>query len=971
MTTLECGKVYHGFTLIKEEKLDDIHATGYLFSHKKSGARLCYLATKDNNKVFSATFRTPPENNCGTPHILEHSVLCGSEKYGAKDPFNELAKGSLNTFLNAMTYADKTLYPIASCNEKDFRNMMDVYLDAVFHPNIYKKKAIFLQEGWRYEHTETGRAVTGVVFNEMKGALSDPESRLSDIIAQSMFGNTTYGFESGGVPAEIPDLTYEDFLDFHRKCYHPSNSYLYLYGDMDILSCLQHIDEAYLSHYTVSQDLPTIQETVVPNPNCTIRATYPAEEGETDFDKGYFAYNFKVGKCTNLKDIMAMQILGYLLLETNASPLKNKLRDADICEEAEGFFDSSTYEMVYSIIAKKGNANHFTNFCKIVEDTLSELAETGFDDNLLEGSLKKFEFLLREEDYGSRPKGLVYHTQQMKSWLHDKDPFAPLHPLQIFTELKEEIQKGYLQTFIKTHLLEHKDKTKILFLPEEGLQKREDDDFRDKMATRIAKMTPDELAVLDEDAKALAEFQNTPDTPEFLAQIPLLQREDIDPKVRKVSWEERTCGTQPYLYVPMDTQGLLYIQLLFPASLPWELIPYTGLLTEILGKVDTAQTDFTELSSKIDRIFGGFACSNDIYSKNAETYSAFAAVNFKVLSEDLQKAFAFVEEILTSSDYTAVESLKKIIKSALLKGEIYFQNYAHQAAISRSRGAISTGAAIKEQTSGIDYHRFLKETAQKLETNPKEVISTLQKTAKLVFSAPNLKTIVGCDKELLSGFEQDFSFFISRLPQEETPQEILTISGNSRKEAFSLASGVQYNALSWDLEKLGENYSGKLQVLRTVLNLEYLWNQVRVQGGAYGCGCNFQRNGGIYFYSYRDPNLKRTYDIYKELGNQISSFTASEREMTKYILGTINRYDQPKTNTEWIDYAVSLYISGITEEMRQKERTEILETSVADLQQFADFLTEIGKTDNLCTIGNEEKIKADSNLFDSITNLLK
>lgn len=971
MTKLDFGKEYFGFILQKQEELDDIHATGYLFSHKKSGARLCYIATNDNNKVFSVAFRTPPENDCGTPHILEHSVLCGSQKYGAKDPFNELAKGSLNTFLNAMTYADKTLYPIASCNEKDFHNMMDVYLDAVFHPNIYKKKAIFLQEGWRYEKTETDREITGVVFNEMKGALSDPESRLGDIIARSIFGKTTYGFESGGDPAAIPDLTYEDFLNFHKKCYHPSNSYFYLYGDMDILPCLQHIDEEYLCHYTQSQDLPIISETTVPNPNCTIKATYPAEEGETELNKGYFAYNFKVGKCTNPKDIMTMQILGYLLLETNASPLKNRLRDANICEEAEGFFDSSTYEMVYSIIAKKGRAEKFEDFCKIVEDTLSELAKTGFDADLLEGSLKKMEFLLREEDYGSRPKGLVYHTQQMKSWLHDEDPFTCLHQLKIFTQLKEEIQAGYLQTFIQEHLLGHKEKTKILFLPEEGKQKKEDDAFRKKISARLAQMTPEELSLLDTDAKELEKFQNTPDSPALLAQIPLLQRDDIDKNVRKVPWEEKICGKQPYLYVPMDTQGLLYIQLLFPASLPWEYIPYTGLITELLGKLDTIHTDFKRMASKKDRIFGGFACSNDIYSKSAQEYAAFAALNFKILAADIKQAFSFVEEIIAESDYTAIESLKKIIKSARLKGEMYFQNYAHQAAISRSRAAISVGAAINEKTTGIDYYRFLGEIAEKLEKNSKEVVSMLQKTTRLLFTSENLKVVIGCDRELLPDFEREFDIFVNSLPQDEIQQEKLTLPLNNRKEGFSLASGVQYNVQSWDLAKLGIPYNGKLQVLRTVLNQEYLWNQIRVQGGAYGCGCNFQRNGGGYFYSYRDPNLKRTYNIYKNLGNQIASFTADEREMTKYILGTINRYDQPKTNAEWIDYAVSLYFSQITEEMRQKERTEILNTSVSDIREFSTLLHDITDTDNICTIGNEEKIKADSELFDSITNLLK
>ncbi|MEE0700635.1 MAG: insulinase family protein, partial [Anaerotignum sp.] len=555
MKSLEINQIYYGFQLKKCEKLGDISATGYLFTHIKSGARLCYLATEDDNKVFSVSFKTPPDNDCGTPHILEHSVLCGSRKYQAKDPFNELAKGSLNTFLNAMTYADKTMYPIASCNEKDFHNMMDVYLDAVFYPNIYTKKGIFLQEGWRYADGGNSPEITGVVFNEMKGALSDPESRLAGVIARSMFGNTTYGMESGGDPDAIADLTYEAFLDFHRKYYHPSNAYFYLYGDMDVFSCLEHIDTAYLSNFNVSNDLPIITETNVPNAIEWISDTYPAEENENDLEKGYFAYNIKVGKCTDPKRILAMQLVGYLLLETNASPLKNALRDADVCEEAEGYFDSSTYEMIYSIIAKKGKKQNAEKFKNIVEDVLKDLSIHDFDPELLQGGIKKLEFLLREEDYGSRPKGLIYNTRLMKSWLHGKDPFESLHQIEIFEELKEEIKNGYLKQFIQEVLLENQEKTWIVFMPEEGKQQKDDAAFTEKISARIAAMTPAEKQQLAEDKKALSDFQDAEDTPEILAQIPLLQREDISPEPQRISFTEKEQDGIPFIHLPLQAKG--------------------------------------------------------------------------------------------------------------------------------------------------------------------------------------------------------------------------------------------------------------------------------------------------------------------------------------------------------------------------------------------------------------------------------
>lgn len=765
MKSLEINQIYHGFQLKKCEKLGDISATGYLFTHIKSGARLCYLATEDDNKVFSVSFKTPPDNDCGTPHILEHSVLCGSRKYQAKDPFNELAKGSLNTFLNAMTYADKTMYPIASCNEKDFHNMMDVYLDAVFYPNIYTKKGIFLQEGWRYADGGNSPEITGVVFNEMKGALSDPESRLAGVIARSMFDNTTYGMESGGDPDAIADLTYEAFLDFHRKYYHPSNAYFYLYGDMDVFSCLEHIDTAYLSNFNVSNDLPIITETNVPNAMEWISATYPAEENENDLEKGYFAYNIKVGKCTDPKRILAMQLVGYLLLETNASPLKNALRDADVCEEAEGYFDSSTYEMIYSIIAKKGKKQNAEKFKNIVEDVLKDLSIHDFDPELLQGGIKKLEFLLREEDYGSRPKGLIYNTRLMKSWLHGKDPFESLHQIEIFEELKSEIKNGYLKQFIREVLLENQEKTWIVFMPEEGKQQKDDAAFTGKISARIAAMTPAEKQQLAEDKKALSDFQDAEDTPEILAQIPLLQREDISPEPQRISFTEKEQDGIPFIHLPLQAKGIDYVEICFETNhLPKDLVPYSGLLAEVLSKLDTKATDFAALPKKIDQIFGGLSFSNDIYSKSQQEYRAFVGINFKVLSEDLAEAFDFIKEVIFSSNFSAVQSLKKIVQSAKLKGESFFQNQAHLAAIYRSRGAVSAGASVKEQTSGIAYFHFLTEIEKLLNEKPEFVTAQLEKTAKLVFTKENVTAILGCDSSESENLEKTFLNFVHTCP---------------------------------------------------------------------------------------------------------------------------------------------------------------------------------------------------------------
>ena len=667
-----------------------------------------------------------------------------------------------------------------------------------------------------------------------------------------------------------------------------------------------------------------------------------------------------------------MQLVGYLLLETNASPLKNALRDADVCEEAEGYFDSSTYEMIYSIIAKKGKKQNAEKFKNIVEDVLKDLSIHDFDPELLQGGIKKLEFLLREEDYGSRPKGLIYNTRLMKSWIHGKDPFESLHQIEIFEELKSEIKNGYLKQFIREVLLENQEKTWIVFMPEEGKQQKDDAAFTEKISARIAAMTPAEKQQLAEDKKALSDFQDAEDTPEILAQIPLLQREDISPEPQRISFTEKEQDGIPFIHLPLQAKGIDYVEICFETNhLPKDLVPYSGLLAEVLSKLDTKATDFAALPKRIDQIFGGLSFSNDIYSKSQQEYRAFVGINFKVLSEDLAEAFDFIKEVIFSSNFSAVQSLKKIVQSAKLKGESFFQNQAHLAAIYRSRGAVSAGASVKEQTSGIAYFHFLTEIEKLLNEKPEFVTAQLEKTAKLVFTKENVTAILGCDSSESENLEKTFLNFVHTLYTEECRGVEERFSVVPQKEAFSIASRVQYNIKAWDLAEMQQKYNGKMQVLKTILTLEYLWTHIRIQGGAYGCGCNFQRNGSIYFYSYRDPNLKNTYDIYDHLWEEIANFQADERQMTKYLLGTINRFDQPKTNAELMDYAAAMYFTDTTQEMRQKERLEILETSADDIRQFSGFLKELSQVSNICTIGGHEKIKADQNIFESIQNLIK
>ncbi|KXL53206.1 peptidase M16C associated [Anaerotignum neopropionicum] len=966
---IKLNSMIHGFLLKEKETIKDIHADAYLFEHIKSGARLFYIKSSDSNKVFSISFKTPPEDDCGTPHILEHSVLCGSRKYTSKDPFNELAKGSLNTFLNAFTYGDKTMYPIASCNEEDFHNLMDVYLDAVFYPNIYIKKEIFMQEGWRYLiHEETGELdVTGVVYNEMKGALSDPESLLQGAISRSLFGKTTYGFESGGTPEAIPDLTYENFLSFHEKYYHPSNSYIYLYGDMDLERCLIHIGNEYLNQFVRTGDLPEIKETKEKSIQKIQHETFPTD---SDDETGYLAYSVNVGLCTDEELTMAMQVLSYILLETNASVLKTALMDGKICDETEGWFDSSAYEMVFSIVAKNAAVSKVEDFEKIIEQTLQNIINDGLDQELLSSSLRRLSFLLKEEDYGSTPKGLIYGMKSMKSWLHGKRPFQCLRHFEALEKIKNPNYDW--KSIIEDRILLNEHKNILVFSPDKNKENMMQEAFQQKMKEKKVSFNQKELERIHDETKKLELFQHTKDAPEVLAQIPILKLSQIDTNPPISVYEKSRVGEGSQIFVPMQSNGIIYLKLHFDTDcLSEELLPYAGLLTDVLGKLDTKKYAYQELPLIINKVFGGFSFQNDVYSKNTEAYHSFLTMKSKFLKEDINEAVALAKEILLNTNFEALDSLRKIVRAAKIKGENYLTNYSHSVGIYYSVGRISRGGRIKEITSGIEYFHFLTEVDELLSKEPEKVLEKLKETVNVLFSKRNFNISFGCEK---NNVENAITFRDELLEcldlGLENCHENYNFVSNPVSTAFTANSGVLYNILAADFKRSGFSYSGKMQVLKTILNLEYLWNEVRVKGGAYGSGCNFQPNGICYFYSYRDPNIKETYKIYETLWKMLGNFSASDREMTKYILGTINRLDQPKTNIERLNDAINKEYQGYEQDFELIERNQVIQTTKKDILEFKELLQAVTSSKNYCTIGNEGKINVNSDFFDSIQKLI-
>ncbi len=826
-----------------------------------------------------------------------------------------------------------------------------------------------MQEGWRYlfDQKTGGLDVTGVVYNEMKGALSDPESLLQSSISRSLFGKTTYGFESGGNPAAIPDLTYNAFLNFHRKYYHPSNSYIYLYGNMDIERCLAHIGEEYLRDFTRSLDLPEI-EAVQELPKEKISyATFPADNAE---EKGYLAYFMNVGLCTDPELIMALQIISYVLLETNASVVKTALMDAKICDEVEGWFDTTTYEMAFSIVAKGADVSKAQEFEKVIEETLQDILEKGLDQDLLESSIRRLSFLLKEEDYGTTPKGLIYGMKAMKNWLHGKNPFSTLCHFELLDKIKNP-EYDWLG-IIERHLFNNSKKNILVFSPDQEKEKKIQYVFHERMNSIQVAFTEKDREQIEEEREKLEKFQQTEDSREILEQIPILKIEQIDPTPKTPEYKKNREGGVEQIYVPMNSNGIVYAKIHFNIdSLPEVLLPYAGLLSDILGKIDTKKYSYQELPMVTNKILGGLSFHNDVYSKNTEEYRGFWTLKTKFLKEDTEEAAEIIKEILLNSDFTALKSLQKIVRGAKIKGENYLLNYSHFEAIYYSIAQLSAGGKINELTNGIEYHHFLSDVDKMLLETPESIVENLKKTAEILFTKENLHFSFGCEEcDFEKGeYLQDYIYQGLKVGIKQQGQKH-SFAQRPLSIAFSANSAVQYNIFTADYAKFGYKYCGTIEVLKTILSLEFLWNEVRIKGGAYGSGCNFQKNGLCYFYSYRDPNIKETYEVYKKLWKKIENIEISDREMTKYILGTINRLDQPKTNIELLNEAIHKEYSEEEKDSEILERTQILHTTNQDIAQLSDLLKSISATENYCTIGNENKINGNNSFFQSIKKLI-
>lgn len=969
------------YELVMREEIRDVQSVGYLLRHKKSGARVMVLENEDENKVFNIAFRTTPTDSTGVAHIIEHTVLCGSRKFPSKDPFVELVKGSMNTFLNAMTYPDKTMFPAASCNDADFANLMDVYLDAVFFPNIYKKEEIFRQEGWNYqiESPEDELVYNGVVYNEMKGAFSSPEDVLEREILNSLFLDNTYHWESGGDPECIPDLTYQAFLDFHRKYYHPSNSYIYLYGKMDYEERLNWMDREYLSRFDQIQVDSAISLQKPFDAMARVERKYSVASGEPLEDHTFLAFNAVVGTSLDSRLATAFAVLEYALLETPGAPLKQALLDAGIGKDIMSSYDSGTLQPVFSIIAKNANREDQERFLEMIRGELERIAGEGVDQRAIRAAINIMEFKFREADYGSYPKGLMYGLDVFDSWLYDDEkPFDYLRQLDDFDFLKEQIGTGYYENLIRTYLINNPHTSLVMVEPERGLTAKMEQATREKLDRLKTSMTEEEIRELVEKTKKLRQFQETPSTKEELEAIPMLTREDMKKTAAPLSVEELEQDGVKILYHDYATNGIAYLNLLFDASkVPQEDLPYLGILKSVLGMVDTERYGYGELYNEINMNTGGITPGISVFAgKDPEKARGALGIQVRALEDKIGYSFDMMEEILFTSNLRQEKRLQEIIKKLESRISAHLQSAGSATAAVRAMSYFSPAFLVNDSVTGIAFYETVADLEAHFQEKKELLMDELQSLLKLVLRRGGLLVSFTGSRAGLAALERPLAHLAERLEAgdgrdgETLPLGFFeNLHMEKKNEGFLTPAKVQYVARCGNYKKAGWEYTGALRVLKTIMNCEYLWNQVRVVGGAYGCSASFGGNGDSNFVSYRDPHLSKTNQVYEAVPKYLENFQADERDMTKYVIGTISDMDTPLPPAAQGRRSLNAYLSGYTDEDLQRERDQVLAVTVEDIRGLAPLMGAVLEDGYLCALGSEEKLKAQKDLFKELREL--
>ncbi|HIY84079.1 MAG TPA: insulinase family protein [Candidatus Rubneribacter avistercoris] len=1019
---LSPSQTLHGFTVRTREKLPEIDGTAYVLDHAKSGAQLLYLANDDPNKAFSISFKTPPADDTGVFHILEHSVLCGSDRFPVKEPFVNLLKGSMQTFLNAMTFPDKTMYPVASTNEQDLLNLMDVYLDAVLHPLIYRKRAIFEQEGWHVELAgeaedagaadgEGGGAdaaggnpgaagaetpssadaadgaaapggpegdasrlrLNGVVYNEMKGALSDPNSVLYDELQAALFPDTAYRFESGGTPRAIPDLTYERFLEEHARHYRTDNSYLTLYGDLNLDRMLAFLDERYLSpaaDEAAARDAARASAGDAPlrpralTAQAPVRALGVRRTMDTAPENACMGLAYVVGQARERTRAVAADILLDAIAGSNEAPLKRALLDAGLADDANAFLADALLQP-FAVIQLRGLADHGAQrFRAVVERTLSELADGGLDHALVEASLSRAEFVMRERDFGMAD-GVALSMAALSGWLYDdEEATSYLKYEDDFAFLRRALTEGYFEDLIRSLFLENGHMAEVEVVPADN-----EEDFEGARLARIAAgMGPGDFARVAAEEAELRRLQEEPDSPQALATLPRLTVSDIGPAPDEPAYgpAQTEDSSVACLRHDIPTRGIAYAYRYFDlARVPFEELPYVAVLAMVLGKLGTARRSASELDTLVNGALGNlsFFCEVHEDAEDAKAVSPRFAVGASALSENVAQLASLPREVLLETDFSDAGKIKDVLQQRRISMEQGFAAAGHASAMARLGSYYLPAGVVREQLGGVGFYRFLKGLLARYDEYAGELGEHLADlAARLFVDDGSLVSFTGSDEDFARFWEEGGA--IGRTGDGavrlRVPDPVV------RNEAFAVPSDVCYAAQGFDRRELGAAYTGAWQVAARALSYDYLWNEVRVKGGAYGAGFQAARTGNLRFYSYRDPHLDETLARFAGAADWLAAFDPAPEEMEGYVVSTVAAFDQPLKPRQLARRQDGDWFGGRTPRMRLETRGQMLAARAQDVRNLASPVARVVERGAACAFGNRDILEGSSAGFEVI-----
>lgn len=951
----------NGFELVKEREIAEVNSLARLYRHEKTGARLLSLMNEDENKVFGITFPTPPSDSTGVPHILEHSVLCGSRKYPVKEPFVELLKGSLKTFLNAFTMPDRTLYPVASQNLKDFYNLVDVYLDAVFFPLI--PEHTLQQEGWHFELVDRSQPLVykGVVFNEMKGAYSSPEGLLAKHSQQALYPDTIYYHDSGGDPAVIPSLSYNQFKQFHDTYYHPSNAYIFFYGDDPEEKRLALLD-SYLREFSyrpITLNIPSQPFFETPR-----QVVFPYDAGEEPQDKkNYFTMNWLLPD-TDLETTLGLEVLSHVLLGSPASPLRKVLLESGLGEDLTGSgLDDSLLQLSFSTGMKGVLPENTPRLEQLILGTLQDLVRDGIDPDTIAASLNTFEFRLRENNTGSYPRGLIVMLRAMRDWIYRADPFGPLAFETLLSAIQDRVKRGdgYFERLLKTSLLNITHRVTVILEPDPQLAARWEAAELQRLEQARAEMTPQDLEKIIQNTIALQERQQTPDSPDALATIPRLQLSDLDRTVRTIPSQLHKVGTTELLYHDLFTNDIVYLDLAFDLRhVPQHLLQYLPLFGRALVEIGTEKNDFVRLSQQIGQKTGGIAPGRIITSTTTPgEMAARFTLGGKAILARLPDLLDLLREILLTVHLDNPERFRQMVMEAKARKEAGLIPGGHQIVNQRLGAAFNLPDNLIEQLGGISYLFFLRDLVDRVTQNWPSVLQALESLRSHLVNRQNLIVNVTVDEAGWHGAWPRLESFLSEIPEKPVGQEDWQIAPLPAHEGLVIPAQVNYVGKGANIYDLGYEMDGSLLVINKYLRTTWLWEKIRVQGGAYGGFCTFDQLSGIYtFLSYRDPNLEATLQNYDAAADFLKSLEISPDELTKSIIGVISDLDSYQLPDAKGYTALVRHLTGMHDARRQRLRDEVLATRPQDFHAFAQVIQELAAKGRVVVMGSQTAINA-------------